>query len=615
MTHSPIFAIKRYMTSRQVFVGRLMPVLLGALALGSAGPAAWARGTTTTLTVATTPPIPVSGQVVTLTANVATTGFFGGPAAGGNVTFFDTYNNGNGSGNVTELLGTVQVQSANGNQGTAILATEVGGVGLHSFVATFSGTSTPNLNSSTSATKTLTFIGPYSSATSLATSTASPYSLTATVSGFGPKTPTGTVTFKDVTSGTNLGTASLTTTAATQFTPYASYPPANLNDNNTGGTIGPAIGDFNGDGHLDYAIPVNSGSVAILLGKGDGTFTAGTTITAASPFEPTSVVVGDFDGDGNQDLAVLSANNGGTGSVYIYLGNGNGTFAATPNPFAVATAASGSRLLAMGDFNEDGIQDLVATNSALNNVAVLIGNGDGTFKTAVPYSVNAQPWNVVVGDIDQDGHLDLAVASDSAGSVSILPGIGNGKFNTVTSIATGASQVGSVALADFDGDGYPDLATTSAPDNAVYVLINKGNGNISFKTPVANYTMNSGPYYLTIADFNRDGSPDIISANDGGNNVGVLLNQNNGKGTFNGATYYGVGAGSIFANVGDINGDDRVDLTAVTNNGLSVLLSGQAETAALSSIAITQCSTIPDRHLQSRRNLNLRSEHFAVCGG
>ncbi len=86
--------------------------------------------------------------------------------------------------------------------------------------------------------------------------------------------------------------------------------------------------------------------------------------------------------------------------------------------------------------------------------------------------------------------------------------------------------------------------------------------------------MNSGPYYLTIGDFNRDGSPDIISANNGSNNVGVLLNANNGNGTFGAATYYGVGAGSIFANAGDINGDDRVDLTAVTNNGLSVLLVG-----------------------------------------
>ena len=101
--------------------------------------------------------------------------------------------------------------------------------------------------------------------------------------------------------------------------------------------------------------------------------------------------------------------------------------------------------------------------------------------------------------------------------------------------------------------------------------------------------MNGGPYYLTIGDFNRDGHLDIISANDGNNNVGVLLN--NGDGTFGGATYYPVGAGSIFANAADINGDDRVDLTAVTGNGLSVLLSGEQATASKANVAVNGCKT------------------------
>ena len=99
--------------------------------------------------------------------------------------------------------------------------------------------------------------------------------------------------------------------------------------------------------------------------------------------------------------------------------------------------------------------------------------------------------------------------------------------------------------------------------------------------------MNSGPYYLTIGDFDRDGKLDIISANNGNATVGVLLG--NGSGGFGAATYYTVGGGAIFANEGDINGDDRVDMTAVTGNGLSVLLSGQTETATLSNVAFFGC--------------------------
>ena len=71
--------------------------------------------------------------------------------------------------------------------------------------------------------------------------------------------------------------------------------------------------------------------------------------------------------------------------------------------------------------------------------------------------------------------------------------------------------------------------------------------------------------------------------------VGVLLGT--GTGTFGAATYYPVGADSIFANVGDINGDDRVDISAVTSTGLSVLLSGQSETASISNVAFYGCST------------------------
>ena len=575
MTHSPIVAIKRRMTSRQLFRGRWMPVLLSALALVTAGPAAWAISPTTT-TLFITPDSPQSGAVITMTAQVSSDQF---TVAGGSVVFTDTYNG------VTEVLGTVQVQSTNGNPGTAVLETEVGGVGAHQFLASYTGI--VPFSPSSSSTQTVTFNPTYLSATSLASAgTTGNYTLTATVSAFGPVTPTGNVTFTDTTSNVTLGTAALNpATLQSGFTPYTLYPIANMNNGQTGGTNGPAIGDFNNDGHPDYAVPTNGGPVVILLGTGSGTFTNGTTINTTAPFEPTSVVVGDFNGDGKQDLAVLSA--AGIGSVNIYLGNGDGTFQAARN-YPVAASASASRLLAIGDFNRDGIQDLVATNSSLNQVAVLLGNGDGSFNAPSYYTVGAKPWNVVVGDINQDGFLDLAVAADGSSSVTILQGNGDGTFKPAIYVNTGASQVGSVAIGDFNGDGFPDLATTSAPDNFVYVLLNKGTAIPSFQAPVT-YTMNTGPYYLTIGDFDRDGHPDIISANGASTSVGVLLNK--GTGAFGAATYYPVGADSIFATVGDINGDDRVDISAVTSTGLSVLLSGQSETATLAHVAFNGCST------------------------
>ena len=123
-------------------------MLLSALALVAGGPAAWASAATTT-TLFTTPESPSSGAVITMTAQVSATEF---TVAGGSVTFTDTYNS------VTEVLGTVQVQSTNGNPGMAVLEVEVGGVGNHQFVASYGGTAV--FATSSSSPQSVTFAGP-----------------------------------------------------------------------------------------------------------------------------------------------------------------------------------------------------------------------------------------------------------------------------------------------------------------------------------------------------------------------------------------------------------------------------------------------------------------------
>ena len=182
MTHSATIAFKSLLTSRPAFPRRWMPAMLSALALVAGGHAAWAAPTTTSLF--TTPDNPSSGAVITMTAQVSSTSF---TVAGGTVTFTDTYNG------VKETLGTVQVQSTNGAAGTAILKTEVGGVGAHQFVANFSGTQT--FTASTSSVAAVTFAAPYLTTTSLTSTGPGPYALTGMVSAFGPSAPTGNVFF------------------------------------------------------------------------------------------------------------------------------------------------------------------------------------------------------------------------------------------------------------------------------------------------------------------------------------------------------------------------------------------------------------------------------------
>src|SRR5712692_2412997 len=104
---------------------------------------------------------------------------------------------------------------------------------------------------------------------------------------------------------------------------------------------------------------------------------------------PVSVAVGDFNGDGVQDLAVANAN---SNNVSVLSGNGDGSFRGVQN-FA---AGSGPRSVAVGDFNGDGVQDLAVANNGSNNVSVLLGNGDGSFQGAQNFGAGSGPWSAAV---------------------------------------------------------------------------------------------------------------------------------------------------------------------------------------------------------------------------
>src|SRR6266436_5402770 len=167
-------------------------------------------------------------------------------------------------------------------------------------------------------------------------------------------------------------------------------------------------------------------------------------------YDPISVAVGDFNGDGVPDLVVADrvSNN-----VSVLLGNGDGTFQ-TPVAFATGTRPQS---VAVGDFNGDGKLDLVVANEGSNNVSVLLGNGDGAFQAAQNFPAGTNPQSVAVGDFNGDGKLDLAVANEGSGDVSVLLGNGDGTFQAALAFAAGDIPQ-SVAVGDFNGDGKLDLA-------------------------------------------------------------------------------------------------------------------------------------------------------------
>jgi hypothetical protein len=164
---------------------------------------------------------------------------------------------------------------------------------------------------------------------------------------------------------------------------------------------GPLIsGDFNGDGVLDLA----DGAGILFLNKGNGVFTK-LNMTGFGA----STVSGDFNGDGILDLATVNGN-----TISILLGKGDGTFTAkTGQPVSAQTNVS----LIGADINGDGKLDLVAIDST-NAVSIWLGNGDGTFQA--PRDSTGRGDSVVATDFNGDGRMDLAVTNSVNGTVSIL---------------------------------------------------------------------------------------------------------------------------------------------------------------------------------------------------
>jgi hypothetical protein len=226
--------------------------------------------------------------------------------------------------------------------------------------------------------------------------------------------------------------------------------------------------------------------------------------------------------------------------------------------------------VAVGDFNGDGIPDLVTANNFDNTVSVLLGNGDGTFASPKTLAVGNYPVSVAVGDFTGDGKLDIAVANQNDGTVSVLLGNGDGTFETQKTVPVGTS-LSALAVADVNGDGKADIIVSANTfGDTVSVLLSNGDGTFtpdpssSPGLPLGTFAVGNGPEALAVADLNGDGLPDIITANYLDDTVSVLLN--NGNGTFQTQQTFATGYRPSAVAVGDVNGDGIPDLV-VPNQG------------------------------------------------
>jgi hypothetical protein len=320
-----------------------------------------------------------------------------------------------------------------------------------------------------------------------------------------------------------------------------------------------AVADFNHDGYSDIAtVSGGFGYLDVSMNNRDGTFAAPVNYTTG--FNAHSVVVGDFEGNGIPDLAVACAFPS-TDGVSVLLGNGDGTF----QPFVTYNVGGQTpATLAVGDLTGNGVQDLVTADGQFDNnsVSVLPGNGDGTFGSVCVYATGQAPIAVALGDFNSDGVLDVVAADQKGpvGCVSVL--LGNGDGTLLASPDLVVPGPGPSVEADFTDDGIPDLAVITSSLSYSGVMIFPGLGNGSFGAPIET-TMIHNPTSLAVGDFTGNGHMDLAVTTSAG--VDILLG--NGDGTFEAPTVFAAGPSPTWVAVANFNGDGHLDLAVADNSG------------------------------------------------
>jgi len=367
-------------------------------------------------------------------------------------------------------------------------------------------------------------------------------------------------------------------------------------------------GDFNGDGLTDVAVTGRyfDWNSSIILGNSAGTFTLHQTFSMRRA--PLSIASADFNGDGRADLAVTYSWSSPEHGVAILLGDGTGSFGAAHEIFTGYEPLS----VVTGDFNGDGKTDLAVSVSGANNIAILQGNGTGTFSPPKYYGTAVGPSQLAAADVNNDGKLDLTSVHTGSDRVSILLGDGAGAFASTTTELNGGGQI---ASADFNNDGILDLATNGFSTIGIFLA----NGTGGFAAPSHHQVVNY-PKTLVSQDFNSDGKADLAVAHEYSNTISILLG--NGTGHFSSKSNFTLAGSLGVLTGGDFNGDSKADLAVLTNNfagtlGQVAILTGNgaggfSAPASFAAGGVPNALTVSDLNADGRLDLAVANSYLGT---
>lgn len=381
------------------------------------------------------------------------------------------------------------------------------------------------------------------------------------------------------------------------------------------------LADLYGNGNLDLVVgnfgsQLFGGYVTLLEGLGDGTFSHPTYLTAG--FYPAWFAAADMNGDGKLDLLVANSR---SNSVTVLINHGSGNFTSTPDNYAtqVLLGGPGQGPMTVADFNGDHKPDVVVASNF--GVDILLNLGAGVLYAPASVEVGYLNGPMFAADFNSDGHTDIAIETwgfdGNVGEVDLLTGDGKGNlvysepFVPESPAQYGPFAVGSfngngkpgaagylpggqmelayndghasfsnppafnlaqeyafptyLCAGDFNGDGYSDLAVLDFDEVDIYLNTHDGN----FSGPVS-YKLGSNPVFIIARDLNHDGKLDLVTVNQGSNDISVLMGK--GNGAFALAKDYPAGTTPNVVTTGDFNRDGKIDLAVGDTNKISILL-------------------------------------------